>query len=206
MKNFIWDFDGTLFNTYPATINAMIKTLEEYGIKEDEKKIYDYTRKTLTYAIESLIKEHNLPREFIEKFWENSNNIPPHKNKPFEDAIKCCKLIKQNKKNNFIITHRDKRTLFNILNYYEATDIFIEIVSEANGFELKPSPESFLYLINKYNLKKEETLGIGDRELDILAGKNSGIKTCFMNHDLLNKTYEADFVINNFNEFIKKFC
>ena len=31
----------------------------------------------------------------------------------------------------------------------------------------------------KYKFNKEETLGIGDRDLDILAAKRAGILTCY---------------------------
>ena len=50
--------------------------------------------------------------------------------------------------------------------------------SDAN-FPLKPDPASFNYIIDKYKLKKEETLGVGDRILDIEAANSAGIKSCF---------------------------
>ena len=45
--------------------------------------------------------------------------------------------------------------------------------------ERKPSPEAIEYLMEKYKIKPEEAIMIGDRELDILSGKNAGIHTCF---------------------------
>jgi len=31
-KNFIWDFDGTIIDTYPSTINSIIKTMKKYDV------------------------------------------------------------------------------------------------------------------------------------------------------------------------------
>lgn len=205
-ENFIWDFDGTLFNTYPATLDAFEITLKDFGVFEYSRdEIYDDTRKTITFALENLIKKYDLNRIFVDKFWENANKVHPKYNVPFENAIICCKKIKDNNLNNFIITHRDKRSTHEILRYYGVFDLFKEIITEENGFENKPNPESFLYVIGKYDLILSKTLCIGDRELDIKAGKNSNIKTCFMNFDNSDNLLEADFVFNSFNEFINKF-
>lgn len=35
--NFIWDFDGTLYDTYPIMLMSLMKTFEEFGIEKDEK-------------------------------------------------------------------------------------------------------------------------------------------------------------------------
>jgi phosphoglycolate phosphatase-like HAD superfamily hydrolase len=34
ISDIIWDFDGTLFDTYPETVNAYIKALKDNGIDE----------------------------------------------------------------------------------------------------------------------------------------------------------------------------
>ncbi len=35
----IWDFDGTLFDTYPAVVRAMLLGLADFGITEQEDRI-----------------------------------------------------------------------------------------------------------------------------------------------------------------------
>ena len=39
-KNYIWDFDGTLFDTYPAMVNGAIKAMKELGINVQKEEIY----------------------------------------------------------------------------------------------------------------------------------------------------------------------
>ena len=34
---FFWDFDGTLFDTYPRIVRAFLRGLEEFGIQADAK-------------------------------------------------------------------------------------------------------------------------------------------------------------------------
>lgn len=36
MKNYIWDFDGTLFDTYPAMVDGAQQALKDFGINMDK--------------------------------------------------------------------------------------------------------------------------------------------------------------------------
>jgi phosphoglycolate phosphatase-like HAD superfamily hydrolase len=37
-QSYIWDFDGTLYDSYPIMLKAFIKTLKEYGFDPDLPK------------------------------------------------------------------------------------------------------------------------------------------------------------------------
>jgi phosphoglycolate phosphatase-like HAD superfamily hydrolase len=39
IKDIIWDFDGTLFDTYPGTVNAFIMALKDNGIEETSENV-----------------------------------------------------------------------------------------------------------------------------------------------------------------------
>ncbi|MDU7961503.1 MAG: HAD-IA family hydrolase, partial [Streptococcus sp.] len=75
---------------------------------------------------------------------------------------------------NFLVSHRNHLVL-DILDKAEIASYFTEVVTSENGFARKPSPDSFLYLINKYDIK--HGLVIGDRQIDIEAGKATGLDT-----------------------------
>ena len=64
-ENFIWDFDGTLFDSYPHTAQALALALKDSGreidIKEAEKLLRitvgtDEEMQTLVDAIKEIIK------------------------------------------------------------------------------------------------------------------------------------------------------
>ncbi|HGF7826226.1 TPA: HAD hydrolase-like protein, partial [Enterococcus faecium] len=54
MKNYIWDFDGTLFDTYPAMVDGAWQALKDFGISMDKKEIYFKMKK---YSTSYLINE-----------------------------------------------------------------------------------------------------------------------------------------------------
>ena len=75
---------------------------------------------------------------------------------------------------NFLVSHRNHLVL-DILDRAEIAHYFTEVVTSENGFARKPSPDSFLYLIKKYDIK--HGLVIGDRQIDIEAGEVAGLDT-----------------------------
>ena len=65
-----------------------------------------------------------------------------------------------------------------MLSILEKTDIapyFTEVITSESGFLRKPSPESMFYLKDKYHITN--ALVIGDRDIDIEAGKKAGFVT-----------------------------
>jgi len=46
-KNFIGDFDGTLFATYPVMVRTMIKVIKSFGYVENEAVIYSYIKDSM---------------------------------------------------------------------------------------------------------------------------------------------------------------
>lgn len=54
------------------------------------------------------------------------------------------------------------------------------VISHDDGFPRKPDPSAFLTLIERHHLPREETLTIGDRELDILAAQAAGVSAALV--------------------------
>ena len=43
-KNYFWDFDGTLYNSYPGMVRAFVETLKTQEIELDSKEVYKIMR------------------------------------------------------------------------------------------------------------------------------------------------------------------
>jgi len=180
VRNLIWDFDGTLFDTYPEITRAFIDTLKkDYGIEYDYKEAFPLAKASIGFCIESLADEFNLDREeFSENYKKRYFGELTFEDKPFDNTEEVLEYVSK-RGGNFLITHRDSKSLDGFLIRNDFNKYFIEIVSSDANFPLKPDPTSFNYIIDKYKLKKEETLGVGDRILDVEAARNAGIKSCF---------------------------
>ena len=43
-KNYFWDFDGTLYNSYPGMVRAFVETLKTQEIELDSTEVYKIMR------------------------------------------------------------------------------------------------------------------------------------------------------------------
>lgn len=202
-KDIIWDFDGTLFDTYPGTVSAFHKALIEEGVNQDENQILKNVKISVSHAINFYEREYNIDvKNFVDRFTYYEDILDEKIMKPFSNSRAICEYVKEKGGRNFLLTHRDKST-FRLLEYHNMLELFTEIVTTDNGFKRKPDPEAFTYIIDKYKTDKDRILGVGDREIDILAAHNAGIRACFFCSNNISCSCEADFIIDSLEELFK---
>lgn len=201
-KHIIWDFDGTLFDTYPVMGIAFQKTLEESGIVEPLDKILRHMKLSISDTLKYYEKLYHIDNEWIEQYRTKRKAMEADLCKPYQGIEDICRWISTSGRNNYIFTHRGG-TSMKYLKAHGLYDYFTECITSQNNFERKPSPEAVHYLIGKYDMIHKEAIMIGDRELDILSGKNAGIDACFFD-EVGGRTCDvADYTIHGFEELYK---
>ena len=201
-KNIIWDFDGTLFNTYPGVAHTFLKVLKEKYQKDFEhQKVLKWSKYSLKYCADNLTEDIEADSQTIIKQFheEYRTNGAPIEEPPFSGAEEICKLVKERNGLNLLVTHRGGKTLRTLLSSYNMLDYFEELISSDEDFPRKPDPAAFLYLIDKYNLNKEKTLAVGDRLIDVDASQNAGLPACYFSPEG-NEYEESDYNIKNLLE------
>jgi HAD superfamily hydrolase (TIGR01509 family) len=194
-KHIIWDFDGTLFDSYPVLGIAFKKTLEEEGITESSDEILKYMKVSKFVAIQHYKNKYNISNAFVDRFEKNCDDIEIGLCKPYKGIEDICRYIYTHGKHNYLFTHRGESAVF-FLTKYNMYDYFTECVTSKNEFKRKPSPDAINYLVEKYNIIRSEAIMIGDRDIDILSAKNAGINSCYYN-DNGNKSNIANYTINS---------
>lgn len=203
IKNIIWDFDGTLFDTYPDIVEAFQNILRNnHGIFLDDAYIERLAKVELSHCAETVGREKGIDGnslfEEVVDFYFIKNKKMPGMFPKVEEVIEHIDQIGMN----LLVTHRDRKSTHEILEFYNMTDTFREIIVMEHCYEPKPSPQSFNHLIDKYRLNRNETLGIGDRDLDVMAAVNSGIIPCYFNEK--KKMHErAAYNLSSYDEFGK---
>ena len=190
-KNYIWDFDGTLFDTYPVMLEALKFAMEKSSISFKG----DLAHYIKMFSIRKFAQEY-ADEAFLEIYHEIEHELQKNP-KIYAEIPQILKNIVENGGQNFVLSHRDGTT-FDYLAAYP--DLFTEIITSEQRFARKPSPEALNYLLDKYQLHKLETVMIGDRPLDVEAGKNAGIATLLLDE----KEYFgdiADIKIKNWSEW-----
>jgi len=179
IRNIIWDFDGTLFDTYPALIQAFSRTLGDYGVQIPQELIVRQSRLSLTLYGDELAKQYDLdPEEMQQRYLGYYASYPLDDQKPFPGVRQVCEYICSRGGTNVIVTHRNAASVRRLLKVYDMETYFADLITTEGGYPLKPDPTMFEEVIRRCALKLRETLAVGDRDLDIQSGDAAGVHTC----------------------------
>ncbi|OTG48793.1 DNA gyrase subunit B [Streptococcus agalactiae] len=168
--DYIWDLGGTLLDNYESSTRAFVETLKEFGYQADHDSVYQKLKESTADAIAYFIPEE---ADFLKEYKANEAKVLET---PilFQGAKELLAKIQRQGSRNFLVSHRDNQVIV-ILEKTEIIDYFTEVVTAYNGFSRKPSPESMLYLKEKYQI--DNCLVIGDRDIDKQAGESAGFDT-----------------------------
>lgn len=177
-KHFVWDFDGTLFNTYPAMVSLLVDMLKEIGKDAHPVLIEKEMRMSMAHALRYCEKNYGINDDFIEDYSRRRQTYDVLHSAPYPDIFEICEAIAKAGKFNYLYTHRGENAIL-MLEKFGLKDFFRESLTAEKVTRRKPDPQGMYYLIDKYQLVASEILMIGDRDLDIMAGKNAGTDGCF---------------------------
>lgn len=168
--DYIWDLGGTLLDNYQASTQAFLATLERFGRVAQADEVYQALKVSTSTAIESFASDipdfRRLYKQEEAKYLDEPLLFP--------GAKEILAKIQAEGSRNFLVSHRNNLVL-DILAKAGIDQYFTAVVTSENGFARKPSPESFQYLINKFDIK--HGLVIGDRQIDEDAGQAVGLAT-----------------------------
>ena len=200
-KHFIWDFDGTLFDSYPPMVKAYHEALKEQGIKVSEEEILRLMKISVRHLMAYSKEHHGIDGAFSERFAELREVYEQALFEPYKDIRKVLKEICDRGGSNHIYTHRGSSTGL-YLEKYKLLSYFDEIVTSDNGFPCKPDPEGVQFILESHNIDPDTAVLIGDRALDILSAQKAGIKGCFYSERPEYTCDVADYLITEHLEIL----
>lgn len=201
----VFDFDGTLFDTYPLIRENLIKVFEKH-LPE-----YKYTEETLAscfgpplfdtfYSITDdvdktnyLIKEY---RKINDEHYKSSIKLFPKVKETIEHLSKKYQLAIFSNRVNYLI--KEGIEVWGINKYFSDV-IGIDDVKRA-----KPNPDGLEYLKGLYPAKK--IVYVGDTIIDIKTATNANVLSVGVTYSLTSeeefKAAKADYIINNIEDLI----
>lgn len=182
-KNYIWDFDGTICDSYPHTCEVFWQILCEEGL--DVRCTKDEIMRHLLVTFSDAREFSGISDEGYKKFLHLTHLIGDEelepKVVPFADCESVLRAVVGNGGRNFLYTHRNFTAKW-FLDEWGYSKYFTDMLMEEENFPLKPAPDALLALIGRNSLKPEESIMIGDREIDGLSGHNAKIVGALVNY------------------------
>jgi phosphoglycolate phosphatase-like HAD superfamily hydrolase len=180
IKDLIWDLDGTLFDTYPAILRAFQIVFGQYGVLLPDERVLSLARVSFRHCASVIAEERQLDlSQLMERFGRVYHDLPLTMQPPFPGAEELCRWALACGGKNVIVTHRGEATSLRLLDTFGMRNLFAGWVTGDMGYARKPDPQSFLAAIDRFGLRPEVSLALGDRDLDLQAAQAAGVRyTC----------------------------
>jgi len=180
IKAVIFDMDGTILNTIDdiaASINHAFITLG-YG----EQSVHAVKMAVGSGAwtlIERLAPEHlsleekQILYQTYQDHYDKHNNIHTG---PYEGIMELLDQLKQKGYKLAVVSNKHEY-LVQELNVQIFHGVFEASIGEVPGVPIKPAPDNVYRALNILNVNKEESLFVGDSDVDIITAHNAGLKS-----------------------------
>ena len=184
LESFIYDFDGTLSNSYPIFLKIAKEIIAEHAIGCDlsDREIYRILKNRNIEVYHALKWRDGFgPKDFTAAFavlqgkYAAQFQLYPYAKEILEAAI-------AKGKRNFLYTHSGK-VVYDIMDHMGISQYFTYVLDASQGFPSKPAPDALEHLKTLYSLDPNACVMVGDRPLDVEAGANAGMQSFLFDPD-----------------------
>lgn len=182
-KLVMFDLDGTLINSAGGIANSVNTLCRRLGIEEiPEKTIIEYTGDGAKKLLERSFAGRKLPcpideavNMMVQIYAENpvvNTFLYPGVREGLQKLHDAGYLLA-------VVSNKPRAVSDKILAALDIRHLFCENIG-GGDFPLKPAPDALLFLMEKYQVSKENAWMAGDNHTDINAAANAGIKSIFL--------------------------
>lgn len=208
IKNYIFDFDGTLADTAGGIIKTMQETFKSFGFPTPSAEA---VKNVIGLQLPGCMRGLGVKEEMVDEVCAAYRKLFPEIAIDYVGIFPGVKETLTQLRNEgkllAIATSRNEASLKMIMKRHGMEDYFEVIVSATDNLPSKPAPDMVLTIMERKGLKAEETMVIGDTTFDIGMGNNAGchsVAVTYGNHTREQlMTAEPDFIIDSMKELPK---
>jgi len=200
--DYIWDFDGTLVDSYPRMTRAYRQALSELGYEIDEAELLLKIKQKARQAAAECAAQLGLDTAEVLGKMISAERVAEGGLDPYPGTAEALQRIVALGGRNFLYTHRDKGAI-EALREHDLLSLFTGWITEDDHFPNKPKPDAVLHLIKKHDIEPSRAVMVGDRALDLEAGANAGIAGCLFDPDGFYADYPCELRAQTMEEFMR---
>ena len=198
----IWDFDGTLFDTYPLMADSLRRAMLEEGHDVPVQDIRARMAVTLSDAVAHYKSTLGITEDTMERYRHVMYAQGWRAARPFAGAEDVCARVCRESGHNHLCTHRGVTAR----KYMEAWGLdryFSVYVTDEDGLPRKPAPDMVRRVLETTGRPAQEFWMMGDRELDILAAQAAGVRGCLFTQGRENVVTAAEYQVSRLEDLFE---
>lgn len=206
INHICFDLDGTLVDSKKTILESTKAALDKFNIKY--KISADVFNSMIGMHFVDIFKELQIEdvdfEQFITIYKSLYFDFIDYSNL-YQGVSETLKYLKEKQIKISLLTTKGQDQAEKIIDHFNLMSSFNYLMGRRNGLAHKPSAEPLLVICNSLQVEPNETLIVGDTELDIQCGKNAGAKTCGVVYGYRTKEQiekeKPDLIISGLNEF-----
>lgn len=208
-KAVLFDLDGTLLNTLEDLNGSVNYVLQNNGkaaqpLMTTRSFVGNGVRKLVerSFPDETQAEIDRLESEFKAHYGENMRN----KTAPYPGITELLNALNAKGIKTGVVSNKFDGAVKSLCEEYFGSLAGVA-VGERADVRKKPAPDSVLEAIKELGVSKNETIYVGDSDVDVLTAQNAGIKSIgvtwgFRDRELLEET-GADFIADTAEDVLK---
>lgn len=205
IQHICFDLDGTLLNSAGTIYKSTLKTFEDLNIKYELPE--DEFNKMIGMHFVDIFEQFKIDVPDFEIFIAHYKKVYfdfIDETVFYQGVIDTLELLKESPYKISLLTTKAQDQTERILEHFNLTNHFDLIMGRKNGIPHKPDPTPFLMICDELKVEPENSLMVGDTELDILCGKNANAKTVAVTYGYRSveklKEFSPDYIVNSLCE------
>ncbi|MBR2375327.1 MAG: HAD-IIIA family hydrolase [Clostridia bacterium] len=191
-KTIIFDLDGTLLDTLDDLTSSTNYALQTFGFPARTR---DEIREFVGHGIRNLIEraigsaDHPQFEAVFEAFKTHYGAHCSDQTRPYDGVLELLAMLKKAGKRLAVLSNKADFAVKTLAKEYFGA-LLEEAVgaNEAAGIRKKPAPDALFSLMDKFGVSAEETVYVGDSEVDVETAKNAGVACVSVTWGFRSKT------------------
>ncbi len=178
VKAVIFDLDGTLLNTLTDLSASVNYTLERFGSPlRSEREVRSYLGNGIRALVEKSLPadKKDMTDECLKVFKDYYDIHKDDNTAPYDGIVDMLRSVKAAGLKTAIVSNKYDAAV-QYLKDVTFSGLIDFAVGEGNGIAAKPAPDGVWLALKKLNAVKEESVYVGDSEVDLMTAENSGLK------------------------------
>ncbi len=177
-KTIIFDLDGTLLDTLDDLTSATNAALHTFGQPvRTREEVRSFVGNGIKKLMERALGERvDLLDEALEVFKQYYGEHCAEKTKPYEGILPLLEALRKRGTKTAVLSNKADFAVKKLAEEY-FPDLLLMAVgeNEAAGIRKKPAPDSLFTVMKALDSAREDTLYVGDSEVDVQTARNAGV-------------------------------